>query len=72
MSKQIAPALLLVAFFKICRSGPAADEVTESRSPATNRSIMRKMVPVKVPMPMHDIMILGPSTEAFGISARSE
>jgi hypothetical protein len=37
-------------------------------SPATKSSTTRKIAPVTVPIPTQAIMILGPSTEGFGIS----
>jgi hypothetical protein len=37
--------------------------------PATNSSTMRKMKPVKTPIPTHASMILGPSTAGLGISS---
>lgn len=67
-NKQIAPALLFVAFFKICSNGPAEELMTPSISPATKSSTIRKMAPVKVPIPTQATMIFGPSVEAFGIS----
>lgn len=68
MSRQMAPALLLVAFLRICRRGPAAELITSSMLPATKSSTIRKMVPVTVPIQTQPIMILGPTTEARGIS----
>lgn len=68
MRRQTAPALLLVAFLRICSSGPAGDLATSSRSPATKRSTIRKRDPVTVPIPTHETMILGPWTEGLGIS----
>lgn len=69
MRRQIAPALFAVAFLRICRSGPAADLITPSTSPQTKSRTIRKMVPVTVPMRTQPTIILGPSTEGFGISA---
>lgn len=68
MRRQIDPALLPVASWKICRRGVAADSMTRLMSPATKSKTMRKINPVKIPMPTHPIMILGPTTEGFGIS----
>jgi len=68
----MAPAELEVAVPKIAKRGPAAEEITSSTFPATNNSIIRKMKPVKTPMPTHAIMIFGPSTAALGISRNSQ
>lgn len=68
MSRQMAPALLLVAFLRICKRGPADDLITSSMLPATKSRTIRKMVPVTVPMPTQPIIILGPTTGALGIS----
>lgn len=68
IKRQIAPALLEVAFFKIARSGVAAESIILLISPATKSSTTRKIVPVTVPIPTQAIMILGPSTEGLGIS----
>ena len=67
--RHILPAWLCVAFKKICKRGPAALSITSSGLPATKRSTVRKIKPVKTPMPTQAIMIFGPSTEAFGISS---
>ena len=69
ISKQMLPARLLVASKKICNSGPAAASITSSGFPATNRRTVKKMKPVKTPMPTHAIMIFGPSTDGLGISS---
>lgn len=48
------------------------DEITPSGpsiAPATNRSTIKKMKPVKIPIQTHAIMIFGPSTAGFGISS---
>lgn len=66
--RQIAPALLDVAFFRIARSGVAAESMILLISPATKSSTIRKIAPVTVPIPTQAIMILGPSTEGLGIS----
>lgn len=68
ISRQMAPALLLVAFLRICRRGPAAELITSSMLPATKSKTTRKMVPVTVPIQTQPIMILGPTIEARGIS----
>jgi hypothetical protein len=68
MSRQMAPALLLVAFLRICRRGPADELITSLMLPATKSKQIRKMVPVTVPIQTQPIMILGPTTEARGIS----
>ena len=70
-SRQIAPALLLVAFLMIASSGVAADLMTVSISGETKRRTTRKIVPVTVPMITQPIMILGPSTDGLGISVES-
>ncbi len=67
--RQMEPALLLVALENICRRGPAEELMTSSIFPETNKSTMRNIKPVKTPMATHAIMILGPSTAAFGISS---
>lgn len=66
--RQMAPALLWVAFFKIAKSGPAEDSLMAVMSPATKSRTIRKMNPVIVPIATHAIIILGPSTEGLGIS----
>lgn len=68
IKRQIAPALLLVASMRICSRGPAADVVTFSMFPATNRRTIKKMDPVTVPIPTQETMIFGPSTSALGTS----
>jgi hypothetical protein len=68
MRRQIPPAMLFVACIKICSKGPAAELMTSSILPATKSRTMRKMAPVKVPMPTQMTMILGPSKAALGIS----
>lgn len=68
INKQIAPAVFLVASIKICRSGPAAEVVIVSMSPATKSKTIRKMAPVKVPIPTQETIILGPSIDGFGTS----
>lgn len=62
------PVRLFVAWKKICNNGPAADLMTSSTGPATSRRTIRKMKPVKVPMPTQAIMMRGPSTVGLGIS----
>ncbi|KAL8683454.1 MAG: hypothetical protein Q9186_000609 [Xanthomendoza sp. 1 TL-2023] len=59
---------LFVALKKMWSKGPASDSMTSSTGPATKRRTMRKMKPVKVPIPTQAIMIRGPSTVGFGIS----
>lgn len=68
IKRQIAPALLLVAFLRICKSGPAEELITPLMSPETKSNTIRKIVPVTVPIATQPIMILGPSTEGLGIS----
>lgn len=68
MRRQMAPAVLLVAWIRICSRGPAAELMTSSMLPATKSRTMRKMAPVNVPMPTQMTMILGPSRAALGIS----
>lgn len=68
INKQMAPALLWVAFFKMARRGVAADSMILLISPATKSKQTRKITPVTVPMPTQAIMILGPSIEGLGIS----
>lgn len=68
MRRQVAPALLWVAFFRIARRGPADELMMFSMSPATKRRTIKKMKPVTVPITTHAIIILGPSTEGLGIS----
>lgn len=70
INRQMAPALFLVASYRIWSNGPAAEVVTESILPATKSKTMRKMNPVKVPMPTHETIIFGPSTDALGTSGR--
>lgn len=72
INMMMEPGLLLVAWKKIWSRGPAADSITSSMGPATSSRTVRKMNPVKVPMPTQAIMIFGPSTEALGISGRSQ
>lgn len=70
INRQIAPARFWVEWMRICKRG--ADElITVSISPATNSRTMRKMVPVTMPIPTQDIMILGPSLRGLGISTLS-
>lgn len=64
----MAPALVFVEWIKIWRSGPADELMTSSMFPATKRRTIRKIAPVKVPMPTQITMIFGPSTAACGIS----
>ena len=66
--RHIAPALLLVAFLRICKSGPAAEFITKLTSPQTKSRTTRKIVPVKVPITTEPTMILGPSVLGLGIS----
>jgi hypothetical protein len=68
IKRQMAPALLLVASMRICKRGPAADVVTCSMFPATNRRTIKNMEPVTVPMPTQETIIFGPSISAFGTS----
>lgn len=68
MRRQIAPALLLVPFFRICKSGPAAELMTWLISPATKSSTTKKTDPVNTPIRTQVIMILGPCLEGLGIS----
>jgi len=63
------PALLPVAWYRMLPSGPAVELITSSRGPATNSRQLRKMKPVNTPMATQYIMILGPSSAAFGISS---
>ncbi|KAL9578761.1 MAG: hypothetical protein Q9212_005512 [Teloschistes hypoglaucus] len=65
---MMEPVRLFVAWKKMCSKGPAGDSMTSSIGPATSRRTMRKMKPVKVPMPTQAIMIRGPSTVGLGIS----
>lgn len=69
ISKQMAPALLRVAFFRIARRGVAAELIVSLILPVTRSKQMRKIAPVTVPIPTQAIIILGPSMEGFGISA---
>lgn len=69
--RQIAPALLFVAFLRMARRGPAEELITLSRSAATKSSTTRKIEPVTVPIMTQPIMILGPSMEGLGISEAS-
>lgn len=71
ISRQMAPALLLVAFLRIASSGVAVELMTVSMSGETNRRTIRKIVPVTVPITTQPIMILGPSTDGLGISVVS-
>lgn len=57
-----------VAFFRIARSGVAGESMILKILPATKSKTTRKIEPVTVPIPTQAIMILGPSTEALGIS----
>ena len=68
-SRQIDPAWLLVALKKMARRGPAGSEMTSVISPATKSKQVRKMNPVLTPIKTQPIMILGPSTDALGISS---
>ena len=68
MRRQMAPALLLVPFLRICKSGPAAELMTLSISPATKSSTIKKIAPVDTPIKTQIIMIFGPCREGFGIS----
>ena len=52
MSKQVAPARLLVASYRISRRGPAAEELTASTSVRTKRRTERKIQPVTIPITM--------------------
>jgi hypothetical protein len=72
MRRQIAPAVLLVALRNICSRGPAAELITSSMLPATKSRTIRKIAPVKVPMPTQMTIILGPSMAALGISVLSD
>lgn len=66
------PAWLLVAVSKIVRKGPGVASMTLSRAatpPDTKSKIISKIKPVNIPIPTHPIIILGPSTAAFGISS---
>lgn len=69
INRQIAPALFCVALCRIARRGPAEDSIISLMLPATNSRTTRKIVPVTVPIPTQAIMILGPSTDGFGISS---
>lgn len=51
INRQMAPALLEVAFFNIARSGVAAESMILLISPATKSRTTRNIVPVTVPIP---------------------
>ena len=69
INRHTAPALDPVALYKICKSGPAVEDITPSMSPATKSKMTRKMNPVETPIPTQATIILGPTIAAPGISS---
>lgn len=60
--------MLLVACFRIARSGVAEEPITVEILGETKRRTTRKIVPVTVPITTQPIMTLGPSVDGLGIS----
>jgi hypothetical protein len=72
MARHAAQTRLRVEMHSISRRGPAGDWMMlsiASAPPQTNRRTTRKTNSVKMPKATQDIIILGPLTEAFGISS---
>lgn len=69
MRRQTEPARLAVASKRICRIGPAGEEMTVSTSRRTKRRMERKTKPVRMPIATQPIMILGPLMVGWGISS---